>query len=365
MIRSHGAMRVTIGLFLTVVGLVAGCAPDGDRATGSNRAGATARANGGDLDMSRPSEFGFQTSVRTSLVEEGKSAYAIYCVGCHGASGDGNGKAARFLHPRPRNFQKANFKFSSTRAGRLPTDEDLRRTIVKGLKGSAMPGWDMIPTRTVTALIAYIKTFSPKWESRSAASVVPFVTDPYRSKSDKREAIARGEQLYHGYAICWSCHPSYVSTERINEHMVSMESMAREGFRPGLQHSEGKTNSEGEVIFPPDFTRDFVRSGARVEDIYRSIAAGITGTAMPTWIDSIELPSERNPGQPLVQRSDVWAIAYYVQSLILQRPAKLMPGAFEVRQRTQRILAEGEVPVWPPVMPAGEEMESDEDFVED
>jgi len=316
--------------------------------------------------MSRPSEFGFQTSVRTSLIEEGKNAYAIYCVGCHGVEGDGNGRAARFLHPRPRNFQKANFKFSTTRAGRLPTDEDLRRTIVHGLKGSAMPGWDMIPTRTVTALIAYIKTFSPKWESRSAASAVPFVTDPYRSKPDKSEAIARGEQLYHGYAVCWSCHPAYVSTERINEYMVSLESAPREGFRPDLEHSEGKVNSEGEVIFPPDFRRDFVRSGAQVRDLYRSIATGITGTAMPTWIDSIEFPSERHPGQPLVQKSDVWAIAYYVQSLILQRPARLVPGEFEVRQRPQRILAEGEVPQWPPAaMPGGEDIESDEDFIED
>lgn len=293
-------------------------------------------------DTSRPSEFGFQTSVQTSLVEEGRAAYATYCVGCHGENGDGNGESARFFHPRPRNFQEAKFKFSTTRSGRLPTDEDLRRTITRGLKGTAMPGWDLLPARTVTALIAYIKTFSPKWTERSPASPIPMIEDPYRSQADKSAAIARGEAVYHGYATCWTCHPAYVGTEKINEYLVAMENPTREVFRPLLHQSEAKPNDEGELIYPPDFHRDFVRSGGTVDDLYRSISAGITGTAMPTWVDAMETRSVRHPEIPLTRSEDLWAMSYYVHRLILERPARLQPGQFEVRERPHRILKSGE-----------------------
>lgn len=318
-----------------------------------------------DADTSRASEFGFQTSVYTSQVEEGKRAYTTYCMGCHGEQGDGWGEAARFLHPPPRNFQTANFKFSSTRSGRLPTDDDLRRTITEGLKGSAMPGWDFLPPRTVTALISYIKTFSPKWVERKPAPRIPFVTDPYRKTDDKSEGIRRGEVIYHGYATCWTCHPSYVSKDRINDHLEAMQNPRRDAFRKGLFESEAKPNNEGEVIYPPDFRRDFVRSGADVEDLYRSIAAGITGTAMPTWIDSMEFDSPGEGGGLHIKQADIWAVAYYVQSLILERPAKFVDGVPPIRDRRQEIFPPGERPVRETPDEMDETPVLDEDFIEE
>lgn len=317
-----------------------------------------------DVDTSRASEFGFQTSVYTSQVKEGKRAYNTYCVGCHGEKGDGWGEAARFLLPSPRDFQTASFKFSSTRSGRLPTDDDLRRIITEGLKGSAMPGWDLLPPRTVTALISYIKTFSPKWKQRDPAPRIPLVNDPYRRLNDKSDAVRHGEVIYHGYATCWTCHPSYVSEDRINDHLEAMENPRREGFRPGLFESEGKLNQVGEVIYPPDFRRDFVRAGTDVEDLYRSIAAGITGTAMPTWIDSMDFEGSGSEG-PLVQQADLWAVAYYVQSLILERPAKFVDGAPPIRERKHEIFPPGERPVREIPDPMDETPVLDEDFEEE
>lgn len=318
-----------------------------------------------DVDTSRAAEFGFQKSVRTSLIDEGREAYQLYCGGCHGDNGDGNGPAARFLHPRPRNFQLANYKFSSTRSGQLPTDDDLKRTITEGLKGSAMPGWDLLPARTVTALVAYLKTFSPRWEERGDAPPIPQVTDPYRSLADKSKAVARGEVVYNGFATCWTCHPSYVDTDTINEHLAAMENPTREVFRDNLNESEGKPNNEGEVIYPPDFRRDFVRAGADIDDLYRSIGAGITGTAMPTWIDSMEIPKTHGDG-PLVEPEDVWAMAYYVQQLILERPAKLaaadVQNGYGPRDRPQKIYAPGEKPEPPP---EDAETETDEEFTDE
>ena len=303
--------------------------------------GAACRQDG-DADPLRPSEFGSQAGHATTLVEEGRGAYLTYCVGCHGVAGDGRGEAARFLSPLPRDFQTASFKFSSTRSGRLPTDDDLRRSIRDGLRGSAMPGWDLLPARTIDALIVYIKTFSPRWTGRDPASMIPVVNDPYRKRKDKSAAIARGEAVYHGFATCWTCHPAYVSQGRINQYLAAMENPTREYFRPLLSESEAKPNAEGEVIYPPDFVRDFVRAGAGIDDIYRSIGAGITGTAMPTWIDSMEYKTK--DGEVLVDPADVWAMAYYVQSLIISRPPLIPGDRVVVRERPQIIYAPGQKP---------------------
>lgn len=286
-----------------------------------------------EADLSRPADFGFQVPVGTTLVEEGRLAYEKHCVGCHGPAGDGIGEAYAFLHPNPRNFQLANFKFSSTRSGQLPTDDDLRRTIRNGLRGSSMPEFRWLPDRTIDALIAYIKSFSAKWAERGPGQPIPIVEDPYRALPDKSAAVERGEAVYHGLAGCWNCHPAYVDPSRISEHLVAFGGQARSEFRADLDLAVGKPNSEGEVIYPPDFHRDFVRAGMRVDDLYRSIAAGITGTAMPTWVDSIEIPGDEPGDPPVSTRADLWAMAYYVQHLIAQRPARLSEQQVVVRDR--------------------------------
>lgn len=298
-----------------------------------------------DVDTPRASQSPRSPDFQNAQIADGERAYQTYCVGCHGDSGDGKGPSAGFMHPRPRNFQKALFRFSSTRGGQLPTDTDLRRSIEEGLKGSAMPAWNFLPDHTIDTLVVYIKTFSPKWEKHSPALPIPFVSDPYRAAADKSEAIARGEVIYHGYATCWTCHPAYVSHGRINDHLEAMDNPRRDAFRPGLSESEIKVNSENQITYPPDFLRDFMRAGVKVDDLYRSIGAGITGTAMPTWVDSMAF--DKADGTPLTRVQDLWALAYYVRSLIQQRPAKLAPGAFTLRDRRQGIYLNGEVP--PPV----------------
>ena len=44
-------------------------------------------------------------------------------------------------------------------------------------------------------------------------------------------------------------------------------------------------------ILPPDFTFNELRGGDALADIYRAIAAGIGGTAMPTWKNVLPDPT--------------------------------------------------------------------------
>ena len=53
-------------------------------------------------------------------LERGERVYQHYCVGCHGVSGGGDGVAADYLTPRPRDYRRGIFKFTSTGYGNRP-----------------------------------------------------------------------------------------------------------------------------------------------------------------------------------------------------------------------------------------------------
>ena len=56
-------------------------------------------------------------------------------AGCHGVTGDGQGPAAQYLNPPPRDYRLGQFKFTSTPRGSKPRREDLARIIRRGAKG--------------------------------------------------------------------------------------------------------------------------------------------------------------------------------------------------------------------------------------
>ena len=59
------------------------------------------------------------------------------CALCHGDLGQGDGPAAPFLFPAPRDFTTGIFKVHSTPF--LPTDDDLLRTIGEGMPEHSCP----------------------------------------------------------------------------------------------------------------------------------------------------------------------------------------------------------------------------------
>ena len=73
----------------------------------------------------------------TTLAIDGPARYRQHCAACHGDQGDGNGLAARFLYPKPRNFRDGRFRLVTT-SNSVPSDDDLDRVLTRGLPGSAM-----------------------------------------------------------------------------------------------------------------------------------------------------------------------------------------------------------------------------------
>jgi mono/diheme cytochrome c family protein len=242
--------------------------------------------------------------VSADVLTEGRLAYTQYCRACHGDAGDGKGPAARGLRPPPRDFTTGTFKFAAVPGGSLPHDEDLERIVRDGLHGTAMLAWDGIPEEKVHQIVQYLKTFSPRWKEEEPGERVEVTPDPWRGR--EAEAVLRGRKVYHGLAQCLSCHPAYARKEEIAAMAKELTGNETSDFRDDL-HGAALTESEfGVKLLPPDFLRSELRSvrpGHRKEDLYRVIAAGVGGTAMPTWKGS--LPEE-----------EIWAIVHFVDSLV-------------------------------------------------
>jgi tetratricopeptide (TPR) repeat protein len=69
--------------------------------------------------------------------------YARHCAACHGTTGDGRGRAARHLFPRPRNLRTGAVQLVSTRNG-VPTREDLESLLLRALPGASMPSFEQL-----------------------------------------------------------------------------------------------------------------------------------------------------------------------------------------------------------------------------
>ena len=251
-----------------------------------------------------PEQLG-QGKVSTQAVslEQGRKTYATYCIGCHGEAGDGNGPAARFLNPKPRDFRVGRLKFASVAAGSPPRDEDYLRIINRGLAGTAMSAFNLLSEDGKRSLVVYVRRLQTG-EAEPPASPVPIPEDPWQAEPAK--GIAEGQRLYHGLASCFTCHPAYVPKPKIAEFLKSYGIPVEGDFRDHLYDAVPKESEWGSDITPPNFLVDRVKAGSARDDLIRTIASGVGGTAMPSWGGAL------NPEQ-------LWGLTYYVESLIAIR----------------------------------------------
>jgi len=167
-----------------------------------------------------------------------------------------------------------------------------------------MLAWD-VPPAELDDLIQYTKAFSPRWQTEKAGEPILPAPDPWIG--DASGAIARGLRVYHGLAQCAvTCHPAYAPKIAIYDAAKELTHIELRAFRDDLYAPIAKDSDFGFKILPPDFTFTPLRAGETLPDIYRSIASGIGGTAMPTW-------------KNVLPEADLWALVHYVASLVALR----------------------------------------------
>ncbi len=269
--------------------------------------------------------FGIETKeqkLRNSGVIEwerlaaGHETYNEVCAGCHGGTlwsnsvpGDGAGPAARYMEPRPRNFRKGLFKFSSTQSGQRPMHKDLYKVVSYGLAGASMPHFKLLTEERRWDVVEYVRYISlrgefeelfltfteddeeladaeevaeivnSRWHPDKLSSVFPSTPETANDEA----SIARGRELYVGAkAGCNGCH---------GDTGVG-DGPSADAFKDGW----------GYPIKPRDFTGGVYRAGSENGDLWVVIATGINGTPMGAF-------------KAVLTSDEIWDIVHFVRSL--------------------------------------------------
>jgi cytochrome c oxidase cbb3-type subunit 2 len=217
----------------------------------------------------------------------GERVYRKACAPCHGTEGDGTGPQARWLDPLPRDFTLGTFKFRSTMSGAIPTDEDLRRTVDRGVPGTAMPSWmHLLSVRERDAVVATLKTFSDWFDDGVyPEDIVVTEEDLASPPPPTEEMLVAGREVY-ARMECAKCHGE-----------------------DGRGNPDNPLEDDyGRPIVAFDFTTGTYKGGISPQDVYRSFTTGLDSTPMPSYADSLD-------------ETERWQLVYYC--LALSRRATL------------------------------------------
>ncbi len=222
---------------------------------------------------------------------QGAAVYGKYCVQCHGASGDGAGAAAQYLDPRPRDYRRGVFKFTSTPYGTKPLRDDLLRTVRKGAKGTAMPSFALLPNEDLQAVIDYVLVLTHRGELEEQL---------LREVQNEDEIDATNVPGYVKRIVDqWNEAKSQIVTP-ISPLIPYSDESAKLGEKAFLTEIAGCYKCHGpdgrgrevpmlnnDPNIPPvrsaDLTSGMFHGGNRPIDIYRRIYSGINGTPMPSF----------------------------------------------------------------------------------
>src|ERR1051326_7042498 len=194
----------------------------------------------------------------------GKKLYDVNCSQCHGEKGDGQGVAAPFLLPKPRDFTAGKFKIRTTPSGALPTTQDLKSIIRAGMPYTAMPAWPQFTDQQITQLAYYVKSFDADF---SKAERQPEPVKIPSAPSSGKDSIEKGQKLYADLG-CARCHGDAGRADGISA--------------PTLK------DDWGNPIRAADLTRRWtLRGGPTRQDIFRAFSTGLNGTPMPSFVDAL------------------------------------------------------------------------------
>lgn len=260
-------------------------------------------------------------------LRRGSAVYRQYCQQCHGTTGDGNGPTAQYLIPKPRDYRRGIFKFTSTTYGSKPLREDIHRTIRRGVMGTSMPSFDLLPPSDLEAVTDYVlalthrgeleaqlgdavefegtidpaavpgmvQTILDQWKEARSNVVNPRAPMPTLTRAD----VEAGKNLFLSIG-CNKCHGDEGRGEFAEEQKFD--------------------DIWGNPTKAADITAGMLRGGTEPLDVYRRIEAGINGTPMPAFKSQFE----KNP-------EDIWKLVAYVMSLYDVRRDGKTPGSLYPR----------------------------------
>lgn len=282
-----------------------------------------------------------------ATLAHGSRVYQNYCANCHGLTGNGNGPAARFLVPLPRDYRQGLFKFvtsfiptpeEQTAKGIKPEDQipkflarplrtDLRRTITRGLTGSPMPAFDL-PEEDLEAVISHVIFLSIRGETEYQLLKMAITTDspveePVKEVTRYAEAAATRWVVSQQWPM--EIDPDPIEQGDPRDELERKLLSAAAGYEVFNSPTGGCTKCHtnygkaapftydewGSIVRPRNLLVPVLRAGSTPEAIYARIRGGISGSNMPDH--TVLLPDPKDPASLAQHR--LWDVVHFVEVL--------------------------------------------------
>jgi mono/diheme cytochrome c family protein len=291
---------------------------------------------------------------------------------------------AAFLNPYPRDYRKGQFKFKSTPVGQKPTHDDLKKIVMEGIPGTAMPSFKLLPDLEVESLIEYVRYLSIRGEverqllsatadleeGKRLAAVLP-ANATAEQKAAQQEQLASIKEIVANVVGRWQGAAAVVVAipsrpALVKEELVASQKRGRDLFYGTVAncakcHGESALG-DGQTTDYDDWTKEFIadgknrqlvatyvslgllpprnikprnlrlgvyRGGMRPIDIYWRIKNGIDGVPMP----AATMKPEGDPNAKGLLPDDIWDLVNYVQSLPYESISN--PYSHEVAQEAE------------------------------
>lgn len=304
------------------------------------------------------------------VLVQGRHLYAEHCQHCHGVTGDGAGPTAPYLNPRPRDYRKGIFKFTTTQGSKRAQRDDLARVIENGIPGTYMPSFKLLTEEESTAIVEYVIWLSMRGEleyqlvrtlndSYSNDAIKDRTSDGETKRNDIRdeffdavndpdslpyevsmmadrlvrdwsssqeepaevqpltpripyseESVAKGRELYLKESLkCAQCHGEAGYGDGSQTFAVTKNEFNEDNPTPGLY------DTWGNIVKPRNLHTGIYRGGRRPIDLYSRIYAGIKGTPMPAFsTTTIRRKDPADPNSELTDE-DIWHLVNYIYSV--------------------------------------------------
>lgn len=301
-----------------------------------------------------------------ATLKHGRVLYMRHCSHCHGTSGDGAGPTAEYLYPRPRDYRKGVFKFTSTPSLKEPARQDIHRILQNGIPGTYMPSFvPMLGTDELNAVVEYVRFLAMRGQFEDLLAsplAIDYSVEAYKDRlkggetrqeileelsgvlsddmsdlieeagddiadkwiaaddsemtvvpsvprvEDSVESRRRGRALFVGAKLnCVNCHGI---TAKGNGPQTEDYELVEGKPRP----NPGLHDVWGHLVKPRNLTTGIYRGGRRPIDLFRRLYSGINGAKMPAFGGKI--PDEQ-----------LWDVVNYVLSIPFETEPGHIPAA--------------------------------------
>jgi mono/diheme cytochrome c family protein len=238
-------------------------------------------------------------AVSRAHLRQGAALYSRHCVPCHGVTGDGDGVVASYMVPRPRDYRRGIFKFTSTTYGSKPLREDLIRTVRRGIRGTSMPSFGLLAPGDLEALVDYVLVLTHRGELEGEMAEEALVSDSIEPQRVKemiatvldRWALARAKVVYPTTPMP-EFTPAVLEQGKKAFLTLTCHQCHGEDGRGQMPTNIGM-DAWGNPTKAADLTSGMLRGGTEPLDLFRHIDAGINGTPMPSHHDMLQKEPER------------------------------------------------------------------------